>query len=55
MNVSAIEEDNVLAEVDDRAIDGEDDGDEGDFDEGDEDEDEAFRSLVVRVDRRDLN
>ena len=52
VNVSAVEEDNVLAAIEDR--EDEEEGDEGDLG-ADEDEDEAFRTLVVRVDRPDLN
>lgn len=66
VNVSAVEEDNVLAEIDDRdeEDDEDDDDDEGDDDDGDDEEgtrgrtaghDEPFRTLVVRVDRPDLN
>ncbi len=50
VNVSAVEEENVLAAIEDR--DDDEDGDEGDLDT---DEDETFRTLVVRVDRPDLN
>ncbi len=50
VNVSVVEEENVLAAIEDR--DDEEEGDEGDLDA---DEDEAFRTLVVRVDRPDLN
>jgi hypothetical protein len=50
VNVSAAEEDTVLAEIDDRDEDDE-------YDENDEssDEDDPFRTLLVRVDRPDLN
>jgi hypothetical protein len=54
VNVSANEEDNVLAEVDDQDDDEEDEEDEED-DDDEEDGDDALRTLVVRVDRRDLN
>jgi hypothetical protein len=47
VNVSVVEEENVLAAIEDRENE-----DEGDLDA---DEDEAFRTLVVRVDRPDLN
>lgn len=50
VNVSVVEEENVLAAIEDREDDEE--GDEGDLDT---DEDETFRTLVVRVDRPDLN
>lgn len=50
VNVSVVEEENVLAAIEDR--EDEEEGDEGDLDA---DEDEAFRTLVVRVDRPDLN
>ena len=50
VNVSVVEEENVLAAIEDR--EDEEEGDEGDLGA---DEDEAFRTLVVRVDRPDLN
>lgn len=50
VNVSVVEEENVLAAIEDR--DDDEEGDEGDLDT---DEDETFRTLVVRVDRPDLN
>jgi hypothetical protein len=63
VNVSANEEDNLLAEVDDGDDEGdeeeeheEDEEEDGDEDEDeDEDEDAAFRTLVVQLERRDLN
>jgi hypothetical protein len=50
VNVSIVEEENVPAAIEDR--DDDEEGDEGDLDT---DEDETFRTLVVRVDRPDLN
>jgi hypothetical protein len=50
VNVSVVEEDNVLAEIDNP-----DEEDKGDEDDENADEDDAFRTLVVRVDRPDLN
>ena len=50
VNVSVVDEENVLAAIEDR--EDEEEGDEGDLGA---DEDEAFRTLVVRVDRPDLN
>jgi hypothetical protein len=60
VNVSVVEEDNVLAEIDERD---EEDDENGDDDEdevkgamgGNADRDDPFRTLVVRVDRPDLN
>jgi len=49
VNVSVVEEENVLAAIEDRDDEEEDEGDL------DANEDEAFRTLVVRVDRPDLN
>lgn len=51
VNVSVVEEENVLAAIEDRE-DEEEEGNEGDLGA---DGDEAFRTLVVRVDRPDLN
>jgi hypothetical protein len=58
VNVSVVEDDNVLAEIDERD-DEDDEDDEGDDGEGakggNAGHDDPFRTLVVRVDRPDLN
>jgi hypothetical protein len=60
VNVSANLEDNVIAEVDDSDRDRDDEGEWDDDEEEDEEHagagrDEPFRTLLVRVDRPDLN